>query len=55
VVGAILAAVLPCPASFKRVRELCTPRHLLILDEGMCGMGLTGTLHACDHEGFSPT
>jgi adenosylmethionine-8-amino-7-oxononanoate aminotransferase len=55
VVGATLGAVPPVAGYFKRVRELCD-RHgiLLILDEVMCGMGRTGTLHACEQEGISP-
>src|SRR5262245_23332182 len=55
VVGATLGAVPAVPGYFKRVREICD-RHgiLLILDEVMCGMGRTGTLHACEQEGVSP-
>jgi len=55
VVGATLGAAPAVPNYFKRVREICT-RHgiLLILDEVMCGMGRTGTLHACEQEGISP-
>jgi adenosylmethionine-8-amino-7-oxononanoate aminotransferase len=43
------------PGYFRRVRDICR-RHgvLLILDEVMCGMGRTGTLHACEQEGISP-
>jgi adenosylmethionine-8-amino-7-oxononanoate aminotransferase len=54
-VGATLGAVPPVLGYFKRVRELCD-RHgiLLILDEVMCGMGRTGTLHACEQEGVAP-
>jgi len=55
VVGATLGAVPAVPGYFKRVREVCD-RHgiLLILDEVMCGMGRTGTLHACEQEGVKP-
>jgi adenosylmethionine-8-amino-7-oxononanoate aminotransferase len=55
VVGATLGAVAAVPGYFQRVREICN-RHdvLLILDEVMCGMGRTGTLHACEQEGVAP-
>src|SRR5262249_4378511 len=55
VVGAPLGAVPGVPGYFRRVRDICH-RHdvLLILDEVMCGMGRTGTLHACEQEGVSP-
>jgi adenosylmethionine-8-amino-7-oxononanoate aminotransferase len=53
--GATSGALVPPPGYFKRIRELCD-RHgiLLILDEVMCGMGRTGTLHACTQEGVAP-
>src|SRR5262245_47855000 len=55
VVGATAGAVPPAKGYFKRVREICD-RHgvLLVLDEVMCGMGRTGTLHACEQEGIAP-
>ena len=55
VVGATLGAVPAVPGYFKRVREVCD-RHgvLLIVDEVMCGMGRTGTLHAVEQEGVAP-
>jgi adenosylmethionine-8-amino-7-oxononanoate aminotransferase len=55
VVGATAGCVPPVGDYFRRVRELCD-RHgaLLILDEVMCGMGRTGTLHAWEQEGVSP-
>ncbi|MDO9414083.1 MAG: aspartate aminotransferase family protein [Pseudolabrys sp.] len=55
VVGATLGAAPPVPGYFKRVREICTKHGiLLILDEVMCGMGRTGTLHACEQDGIAP-
>jgi adenosylmethionine-8-amino-7-oxononanoate aminotransferase len=55
VVGATLGAVPAVPNYFKLVREICD-RHgiLLILDEVMCGMGRTGTLHASEQEAIIP-
>jgi adenosylmethionine-8-amino-7-oxononanoate aminotransferase len=53
--GATSGALVPVPGYFRAVREICD-RHgvLLILDEVMCGMGRTGTLHACEQEGVVP-
>ncbi len=53
--GATSGALTPVPGYLRGVRELCS-RHgiLLILDEVMCGMGRTGTLHACEQEGVVP-
>src|SRR5579883_2012438 len=55
VVGATAGAVPPVGPYFKRIREICDKYGiLLILDEVMCGMGRTGTLHACTAEGVVP-
>ncbi len=55
VVGATLGAVTAVEGYFKRIREICDQYGvLLILDEVMCGMGRTGHLFACDHDGVSP-
>jgi len=53
--GATSGALTPVTGYLQGVRELCT-RHgiLLILDEVMCGMGRTGSLHACTAEGVVP-
>ena len=53
--GATAGVLTPVPGYLRGVRELCD-RHgiLLILDEVMCGMGRTGTLHACQHDGVVP-
>jgi adenosylmethionine-8-amino-7-oxononanoate aminotransferase len=55
VVGATLGAVPAVNGYFKRIREICDRYGvLLILDEVMCGMGRTGTLHACEQDGVAP-
>lgn len=55
VVGATLGTV-PAPAGYFRAMRAVCDRHgaLLLLDEVMCGMGRTGTLHAWEQEGVAP-
>jgi adenosylmethionine-8-amino-7-oxononanoate aminotransferase len=55
VVGATTGCVAAIPGYFPAVRQICD-RHgaLLILDEVMCGMGRTGTMHAWEQEGVTP-
>ena len=55
VVGAATGCVTAVPGYFAAIRAVCD-RHgaLLILDEVMCGMGRTGTLHAWEQEGIVP-
>lgn len=53
--GATAGVLTPVPGYFKAVREVCDRYGvLLILDEVMCGMGRTGTLHACNYENTVP-
>ena len=55
VVGATAGAVAAPEGYFRAVREICNKHGaLLILDEVMCGMGRTGTLHAWQQEGIAP-
>ncbi|MER8912047.1 aspartate aminotransferase family protein [Mesorhizobium sp. M0854] len=55
VVGATAGAVPPVDGYFKKIRQICDRYGvLLILDEVMCGMGRTGTLHAFEQEGIVP-
>jgi adenosylmethionine-8-amino-7-oxononanoate aminotransferase len=55
VVGATLGAVPAVPGYLARIRDICN-RHgiLLIFDEVMCGMGRTGYMYACEHDGVAP-
>jgi len=53
--GATAGCLTAPPGYFKRVRQICDQHGiLLILDEVMCGMGRTGTLHACEQEAVAP-
>ncbi|WP_306257204.1 aspartate aminotransferase family protein [Pararhizobium sp. IMCC21322] len=55
VVGATMGAVPSVDGYFKRIRAICDKYDvLLILDEVMCGMGRTGHLFACNHDGVEP-
>jgi adenosylmethionine-8-amino-7-oxononanoate aminotransferase len=55
VVGATAGCVTALQGYFPRVRALCDRYGaLLILDEVMCGMGRTGTMHAWEQEGVTP-
>ncbi|KAM0262208.1 hypothetical protein ACHAPA_009382 [Fusarium lateritium] len=52
--GTTLGCLPAVPGYFKAVREICDKYDtLLILDEIMCGMGKTGTMHAWEQEGIS--
>jgi adenosylmethionine-8-amino-7-oxononanoate aminotransferase len=50
-----LGCVPAIPGYFKAVQAVCQKYGaLLILDEVMCGMGRTGTLHAWEQEDVVP-
>ena len=47
--------ILPPQGYLRRVRELCTQQNVLMLaDEIQTGLGRTGKLFACEHEGVRP-
>lgn len=53
--GATIAAVVPPPDYYKRIREICDAYGvLLILDEVLCGLGRTGRWFASEHFEVSP-
>jgi adenosylmethionine-8-amino-7-oxononanoate aminotransferase len=55
IVGAAAGCVTALPGYFKAMRQVCDKYGaLLILDEVMCGMGRTGTVHAWQQEGVVP-
>lgn len=47
--------ILPPPGYLRQVREICDRRNILFMaDEIQTGLGRTGRLFACDHEGVRP-
>jgi adenosylmethionine-8-amino-7-oxononanoate aminotransferase len=55
VVGATLGAVTATAGYFEGIQRVCKLYGvLLLIDEVMCGMGRTGSLHACEAEGITP-
>ena len=55
VVGATTGCVPANSTYFQRIREICDEHNIvLILDEIFCGMGRTGTLHACEQDNVIP-
>ncbi|RUX38969.1 aspartate aminotransferase family protein, partial [Mesorhizobium sp. M4A.F.Ca.ET.050.02.1.1] len=55
VTGTTNGATPAVPGYFKRIREICDKYGvLLVLDEIFCGLGRTGTLHACEQDGIAP-
>lgn len=53
--GATGGVLVPVPGYLRAIKAVCEKHGvLLILDEVMCGMGRTGTLHACEQDDVIP-
>ncbi|MSO89952.1 MAG: aspartate aminotransferase family protein [Rhodospirillaceae bacterium] len=53
--GSYFGDVPPAPGYWRRVREICDRHDIhLILDEVYCGLGRSGRVHCCDHDGIAP-
>ncbi len=53
--GATLGVVPPARGYLREIRRICDAYGIfLILDEVMCGMGRTGTMHAFEQDGVAP-
>ncbi|MEK9754901.1 MAG: aminotransferase class III-fold pyridoxal phosphate-dependent enzyme, partial [Rhodospirillaceae bacterium] len=53
--GSLVGDVPPAPGYWKYVREVCNRHDVhLILDEIYCGLGRSGEIYCCSHDGVSP-
>ena len=53
--GSLVGDVPPAPGYWKYIREVCNKYDVhLILDEIYCGLGRSGKIYCCEHDGIAP-